>query len=197
MGVTGLFASGKTTVAKLLARRLGAAEYSLSDEVRVEARKRGLALTVANLSGLANELRRSRGPGVWAERVISRARGSGREWVVAESVRSPAEVSVLRGRFGGNFFLVAVRAPAALRFARYRRTPRGREFRSLADFMAAERKQMRGGKKSQALAETAALADFSITNSGTRKRLEGKVAALALRLRRAAGGPGACSSASR
>ena len=186
VGVTGLFASGKTTAAKILSKQLHGRAFSLSDEVRVEAGKRGLTPTVENLRMLANELRERRGPGVWAERVISRAERCGREWVVVESVRSPAEVMVLKKFFGNGFFLVAVGAPAQVRFNRFRRTPRGKEFSSLVAFKAAEEKQLRGGGRSQAILGAMGLAGFRVVNSGSRKDLERKVRRLALALKRAA-----------
>jgi dephospho-CoA kinase len=105
---------------------------------------------------------------------------------VVESIRSPAEVSALRRFFGKRFFLVAINAPVGLRFKRFSRTPRGKEFSSLAEFKAAERKQLAGGRENQAITKAMALADFSIMNSGTRAQLEKKAGALALRLTRGA-----------
>ena len=186
VGVTGLFASGKTSAAKIMAKRLRGEAFSLSDEVRAEAKKRAREPTVDNLRRLANELRARRGPGVWAERVIARAKRSGREWAVVESIRSPAEASALRRFFGKRFFLVAIKAPVELRFKRFSRTPRGKEFSSLAEFKAAEKKQLAGGRENPAITRAMALADFSIMNSGTRAQLEKKAGALALRLTRGA-----------
>ncbi len=172
----------------MLSKRLGARAFSLADEVREEAGKLGLEPTVENLRRTANEFREKLGPGVWAQRVVEKMRASGLEWVVADSIRSPAEVTVFKDFFGKNFFLTAVKAPFALRFSRFKRTPRGGEFASIKEFRAAEEKQLAGGEKSQAIAKAVEEADFVIENNGTVKELEEKVKALASRLK-SAGNP--------
>ena len=190
VGVTGFFAAGKTTAAKIFSKELGARVFSLADEVRLEAGKRGLEPTVGNLSRLANEFRKRRGAGFWAKRVLEKMKRPGSEWVVAESIRSPAEARIFRNFFGKRFFFVCVSAPEETRFKRFRRTPRGREFRSFKEFKSAEGKQLRGGRRSQGLEKVVEGAAFVLENSGSLRDLEKGVKALALELRRAAGSAG-------
>ncbi|MCX6767599.1 MAG: hypothetical protein NTY90_02615 [Candidatus Micrarchaeota archaeon] len=181
--MTGLFASGKSTAAKMFSKQLDAPVFSLAGEVRKEGGKAGLEPSVENLRRLANDFRERFGAGVWAERAVKGMQASGSEWVVAESIRSPAEVSVLRKFFGKNFFLIEVRAPLAARFERFRQTARGREFSSLGEFKAAEDKQVKGPELSQSIQDAAARADFVIDNSGTVDDLGARVKSLAARLK--------------
>jgi dephospho-CoA kinase len=185
IGIAGPFAAGKGTAARMFSKALGARVFSLADEIRGEAARRGMAPTVANLAAVGNALRARFGPGVLAERAVRRIGRRGNGWVVVDSIRHPAEAGVLARRFGGGFFLVKVSAPLALRFARYRRTPRGGEFASLAGFKAAEERQMRGSGSSQSISRVVAMARYSVSNAGDRAALERKVRALAARLARA------------
>src|SRR3989338_4897545 len=113
IGITGLYCSGKDTVAEYLVEK-GFAHISLSDILREQMKKMNIEITRDNLIKYGNDLRKLLGPGVLAEIAISRfARGDN---YAISSIRSPAEAEVLN-RFG-DFVLIKVQAAASLRFKR-------------------------------------------------------------------------------
>ena len=97
IGLTGKNGSGKTAVSEYLKSR-GFEYYSLSDEIREEMRSRGLEITRDVLIEIGNELRRQFGPGVLAERILSKL-GNERNYVV-DSIRNPQEVDGLEAPQG-------------------------------------------------------------------------------------------------
>jgi len=64
---TGMPGAGKSEAVKV-AEELGIPVIKMGDVVRKEARKRGLELTDKNLGGLADEMRKKHGKGIWAEK---------------------------------------------------------------------------------------------------------------------------------
>ena len=113
LGVTGLYASGKDTVAELLKEK-GFFHYSLSDFIREEAKKRKVKDTRENLMKRGNELRQKHGYGILARWALQKM-----EWdknYVVTSVRNPVEVEVLRTKT--NFALINVCAPEKIRWQR-------------------------------------------------------------------------------
>ncbi len=176
IGLTGPNAAGKGEVAAYLSR-LGFAVHSLSDIVREEALARGLSTGREDLIAVGNRLRREHGPGVLAERVVARLAGR----AVVDSIRSPAEVAVLRTRLP-RFVLVGVDAPVEVRFERARQRARAGDPGSLAEFLAREEEENRADPSRQQLRATLALADYRIDNRGTLQALHRAVDALLRRL---------------
>ncbi|MDH7512140.1 MAG: AAA family ATPase [Clostridiales bacterium] len=171
IGLTGTNGAGKGEVAAYLSRK-GYAYFSLSDEIREELRKKGKEITRDSLIAMGNSLRRRYGPDILARRVAKKAKGK----AVIDSIRNLSEAAYLRGR--GGFVLVAVDAPAELRYKRVRRRGRLESAATLEEFMAKEKKEMAGGKAEQQLSRVMATADFAITNDGTLASLRRKVEAL-------------------
>ena len=159
IGLTGPNAAGKGEVAAYLGER-GFSVHSLSDVIRDEAAARGLAPTREHLIRIGNELRREGGPGVLAERIVSRL---GRLSVV-DSIRNPGEVEVLRRLEG--FVLVAVHAPTAVRFRRAVGRARPGDPTTLLEFEEREAQENTRDPRAQQLDATARLADHELTNDG-------------------------------
>src|SRR5437868_6054479 len=113
IGLTGRNASGKGEVAKYLEKK-SFYYYSLSDVIRDEIKKRGLAMTREVLIETGNDLRQTYGPAVLAQRILSRIEDD-KNYVI-DSIRNPHEVHALRN--AKNFKLVNVDAPLRLRFER-------------------------------------------------------------------------------
>lgn len=176
VGVTGFFCSGKDTMAGVLEAK-GFAHVSLSDMIREELRRRGMAISVENLTPVGNELRRDYGPGILARRALERMDYS-RNWVVT-SIRHPAEVEALRaGR--PDFVMVFIDASQKTRFERSRMRARPGDPETLEAFKAAERRQMSardGDPAAQQLAACRDLADVRIANNGAPATFEKKVVA--------------------
>ena len=158
-GLTGPNASGKGEVCSHLESR-GFQVFSLSDIIREDLAARGLSPTREAMIDTGNALRRRHGPGILAERLLDRL--SDRS--VVDSVRSPAEVEVLRGVEG--FKLVLVDAPVEVRFERSRVRGRIGDAGSLARFASLEDRENSSDPAGQQLAATAALVDLRILNEG-------------------------------
>ncbi len=168
VGLTGPNAAGKGQVAEILAER-GFDVVSLSDIVREEARARGLAPVRETLIALGREIREREGPGALAERILPRLG----DRVVVDSIRSPAEVAVLRRR--DDFRLLGVDAPLELRWRRAVERAREGERPTLEEFRAREAEENRDDPNSQQLGRTLALADRVVVNDGTLDELRGRV----------------------
>jgi dephospho-CoA kinase len=168
VGLTGPNAAGKGEVSAYLKTR-GFDVHSLSDIVREEAAARGLPPEREHLIRIGTVLREQGGLGVLAERLIPRLRGRD----VVDSIRNPAEVAALRHVPG--FVLVAIDAPAEVRFARSRLRARPGDPVSLAEFLARERQENSANPAGQQLAATFALADRVVRNHGDLHDLRAEV----------------------
>ncbi len=157
IGLTGPNAAGKGEVAAHLGRR-GYRVHSLSDIVRDEATRLGFAPEREHLIRIGNELRVLGGPGVLAERIVSRLG----EQDVVDSIRNPAEVDVLR-RLPA-FRLLGVTAPSRIRFARSLARNRAGDPRTIEEFEAREREENAPGARRQQLEATFRLADRVVSN---------------------------------
>lgn len=158
-GLTGPNAAGKGAVADHLKSR-GFVCYSLSDIIREELAARGEAPTREAMILTGTELRSAGGPGVLAERLLSRLA----QRDVVDSVRNPAEVAVLRRAPG--FRLLLVDAPPEVRFARATRRGRVGDAATLEAFLALEARENSADPAGQQLQATAALADETLWNDG-------------------------------
>ncbi len=162
IGLTGKFAAGKGTVADMLIAR-GFVYHSLSDVLREELARRGVAESRTSLMALGNELRAAEGPDALAQRILERLR-DGRDHLV-DSIRTPAEVATLRKL--PDFTLLGIDADPEVRFRRL--IERGRQGDPLTweDFRALEaRETSSDDPAAQQLAATFALADIVVMNDG-------------------------------
>jgi dCMP deaminase len=167
IGLTGKNASGKTAVSEYLKSR-GFEYYSLSDEIRDEARRRGLEINREILIEVGNELRERFGPGVLAERVL-RNLGSDHNYVI-DSIRNPHEVEVLRRR--SDFTLLALEADQTTRFERSRARGRESAAQTFQQFFEEEARELDSGNPAnQQLHATRQKADMVVNNDGTLEEL--------------------------
>ncbi len=177
VGLTGKFAAGKGTVAELLKER-GFVYHSLSDVLRDELRARGTPESRESLLALGNELRAADGPAALAIRIQAKLR-DGRRHIV-DSIRTPAEVEVLRQLPG--FFLLGVDADPQVRFRRLRARARVGDPETFEHFAALEaRESASSNPASQQLHATWALADEIVDNGGTVETLHASVEAVLAR----------------
>ncbi len=168
VGLTGPNAAGKGVVAAHL-RELGFVIHSLSDVVREEAARLGFPPEREHLIRIGNDLRRSGGAGVLAERILPRI-GS-RD--VVDSIRNPAEVAVLR-RLAG-FLLLGVDASPRIRFERSLARSRPGDSATFEEFETRERQENSSDPDAQQLLATLRLADRIITNDGSLDALRREV----------------------
>jgi dephospho-CoA kinase len=161
IGLTGSNAAGKGEAAAHLARR-GFAVHSLSDVVRDEARARGLPPEREHLIRIGTQLRREGGPGVLARRLLPRLVGC----AVADSIRNPAEVEVLREGLE-RFVLVGLTASPEARFGRMVARGRPGDPRTVEEFEGRERQENASDPNGQQLTATFEMADRVVDNSGS------------------------------
>jgi dephospho-CoA kinase len=170
IGVTGTNASGKDTVADYLVKNYGYKNYSLSDEIRLEATRRGISHDRENLRTIGNELREKFAPNELTVRASKRIKEDKVDRAVVTSIRNPAEIEYLKNNFPG-FKLIYVDAPVELRYERSRGRGRVGDGVTLGDFRVAEAKELEGGKTGQQLLKCQELADFEIINDSTLEKL--------------------------
>lgn len=159
IGLTGTNGAGKGEVAAYLVKN-GYAYVSLSDEVREDLRRRGKEVTRDQMIATGNALRRRFGADVLARRAMKKVKGR----AVVDSIRNVREVAFLRRQDG--FILVAVDAPARLRFERVQKRGRQESAATLEEFISKEKLEMKGGQNEQQLRRCMTLADLTIVNDG-------------------------------
>jgi dephospho-CoA kinase len=190
VGVTGLPGAGKGAFVDLLRPLLAASGvttryYSLSDELRAEARRRGLAVERPILRSIANELRLEQGSGVLSKLVVRQInedldalQANGPQVVIIDAIRNPEEVRVLRRELEPRFTLVGVEAPLEVLVNRIASRARYDEPDEFVQEKAAARKMILGesGKDEPAhghnIAQCVRDADWRVDNSGSLEDLK-------------------------
>jgi len=183
VGVTGLPGAGKGAFVNLLRPLLAQSGietryYSLSDELRAEARRRGRDIARPVLRAIANELRLQHGSGVLSKLVINKMReeleplpGDTPLVVIIDAIRNPEEVKVLRQELGTCFTLAGVEAPLELLIDRIASRARFDEPEEFVQQKEAARRMILGesGRDEPAhghnITQCVAMADYHIDNS--------------------------------
>jgi len=179
IGLTGKNGSGKGEVAKYLQER-GFHYHSLSDVLREEAAKEGVAVTRDHLVQIGNRLRDQGGPGVLAEKIVAKL--DPEKYYVIDSIRHPSEVQALKRR--KDFYLLEVYAPQKLRFERIKQRNREKDPKTFEEFQALETREGSSEKATdQQLDATLSLADRKIKNNGPLKELQDEIKTVLLEVR--------------
>lgn len=172
IAVTGMPGSGKSTVARMLSKRLGCPLVSMGDAVRREVVRRGLPLTVENVERIAMELRRERGKAAVAYLVRDLVRehlSRGAKCVIVDGLRSLDEAEVLREAAGG-LCIVAVHASPSRRLERLLARGREDDVKSPEDLRVRDEANLSFG-----IGEVIALADYMIVNEWGLEELASQV----------------------
>jgi len=168
---TGMPGSGKTAAVKVAADR-GVQVLRMGDAVWDEVRRRGLPLEAKVVGQVADEMRKTHGPGIWAKRTLEKVDPDAK-LVAIDGLRSLAEQKVFKAALGEDFILVHIHCPDELRLARI--VERGRE----DDTTTREAFEDRDERElSWGLAEVLEEADVIISNHGTKEELRLNVAYL-------------------
>ena len=169
IGLTGTNGAGKGEAAAFFHRH-GYESYSLSDILREELTRRGLALTRDNLIKIGNELRQKYGADILARRAWQRIKNK----AVIDSIRNPGEVAFFRRQ--AKFILLAIDAPVEIRFQRILHRGRAESVQTLAEFKAKEDQERSTNPNHQQLQACLGLADYLIINDGTLEEFHQKLA---------------------
>lgn len=176
IGIAGTNGSGKDTVGSLLATNHGYLFVSVTEMLRDECRKRGLAVERENLRMISAEWRREGGLGVLIDKAVSvyeAAKGDYQGLVVA-SLRNPGEVDRVH-ELGGK--VVWVDADPQLRYDRIQSANRGRgseDTKTFEQFLAEEAAEMQSSGDAATLNMSAVKdkCDVTITNEASETDLE-------------------------
>ncbi len=152
----GMPGSGKDELVAV-ARSIGLSTLKMGDFVRDETRRRGLALTNANLGRVANEEREKHGPGVWAQRALPKLTETR---MLVDGCRSDHEVTVFRHHFG-DLFVLGIFASPETRYDRMIKRSRGDDGMSLQEFYDRDRRELKWG-----IGNAFSLADGMLINEG-------------------------------
>jgi len=171
-GAIGRIGSGKDAVVDYLSEKYNLPSVSVGDIVRKMAEEKGLSLSRENLEQIASESIRKHGKEFFMKRVIEHIREKGWNRAGVTGIRTPDNVRYLKQEMGENFILFHVYIDDP--HIRYKRlTRRGREGdpQSYHDFLEQDHNE----EETFHIKQAAAMADYSLDNSGTLKDLHSQI----------------------
>jgi len=168
IGIGGTNGSGKDTVARMLAERDGFMVVSVSDFLRDELKKQGLAIERKNLRALSAQWRKKYGLGVLIDKAVDEFKKSGSQYrgLVIPSIRNPGEADEIH-RFGGK--VIWTDGDGRIRYRRiYSRNRSSEDNKSFEQFISEEKAEMDHGGSETALhmAGVKEKADIFLQNNG-------------------------------
>ena len=172
IGITGTKASGKGMVTEIL-REKGFVYCSTSDEVRKEAKKRGLTeYKTSDLQDIGNEIREKFGSGELTKRCLNE--NSNVEKLVIDGIRNPGEIEEIKKKGG---IIISVDAPEEMRFKRLIERKRESDPKTIEEFkkMEARDRGNEGSKTGQQVDKCIELSDYKIINDSTLESLKTRV----------------------
>ncbi|MBI2099622.1 hypothetical protein HYT45_04445 [Candidatus Uhrbacteria bacterium] len=121
IGLVGLKAAGKDEFGRRLASHYGFTHTRISDAIRAEAAKLGLANpATAELQDIGNRGRQISGDGgYWPKELLKLMREQDHRRVAVNGIRHPDEAIALKEICGEKFVLVGIVAPTLIRAARF------------------------------------------------------------------------------
>lgn len=176
IGLTGTIGSGKNTVKNIIKRKVTCFCITLSDIIRAEIERRKGTLTRATLQDMGNELREKYGNHILVKLAVDYL-SKKKDVAVIDGIRNPGEIEYLRKRFGDDFKLIAIDAPAKIRFKRLKERGEEKDVKTWEEFIALDKRDQGEDEPEfgQHVKKCIEQADFLIINDGDERELEGKV----------------------
>jgi len=169
IGITGTIGAGKGTVVEYLVENKGFRHFSVRGFLLEKIRFEGLPEDRDSMFLLGNRLRAEYGPSYAVDclyELACREKGN----CVIESIRSTGEIISLRKK--GRFYLMAIDADQTLRYKRIVERKSETDRISFSVFKENEEREMSSVDPArQNLRECIRLADFILTNNGTKEEL--------------------------
>ena len=173
IGITGTLGAGKGTIVDYLVQNKGFVHYSVRAFLTEEIKRRGLEVNRDTMTLVGNDLRAKHTPSWIVEQLYEQAVASGRNCII-ESVRTPGEVSALRGK--PNFYLFAVDADPKVRYERAVLRGSETDHVSYETFIANEQREMDNtDPNKQNLGVCIREADYRFDNGGSIEDLHRQV----------------------
>ncbi len=175
IGLTGKNAAGKGESAKYL-QTLGFQYFSLSDELRLEATRRGIGHSRDELIVFGTKVREQHGIGYLASKInekIAALKKEGAQKFVIDSIRNSGEVAELEKN--NDFDLFAIEADAKIRFTRMIKRGRAGDAATFEKFLEQENKENSTSGAGQQMELCIEMAAHTIGNNGTLEELHRKV----------------------
>jgi len=165
IGTAGMPGAGKDTVKKIV-QKLGFPVIVMGDEVRAEAKRKGLDITPENLGKVMLQMRKENGPAAVAKRCIPKIEAIESSVVFIDGIRSLYEVEEFKKKFP-NVRILAIHASPKTRFKRLLKRGRSDDPKDWEGFIKRDRRELKVG-----LGDVIATADYMVINEGTKKDLE-------------------------
>jgi dephospho-CoA kinase len=161
--------AGKGECARL-ARESGITVVNMGDLVREYTKELGFKMVDSNIGSVAHTEREKHGSGIWAERTvekISKMAPQNLELIIIDGIRSEAEITVFKKKFGECLKTAAVIIPAKKRFQLLQKRKRSDAPMTKKEFEIREAREINWG-----LNHAIDQADYIIMNTGTLIELE-------------------------
>jgi dephospho-CoA kinase len=169
IGITGTIGAGKGTVVEYLTVHKGFRHFSVRGFLLEQIRLEGMAENRDTMFRMGNRMRAEHGPSYVVDCLYDMAVKSEGNCVI-ESIRTPGEAFSLRKK--GKFYLLAVDADPELRYQRIVERKSETDKISFSTFVENEEREMTSADPNrQNIRECIRLADFILTNNGTREEL--------------------------
>jgi len=168
IGTAGMPGAGKDTVKKVV-QKLGLPVVVMGDEVRSEAKRKGLAITPENLGEVMLEMRKKEGPAAVAKRCIPKIKATESSIIFIDGIRSLHEIEEFKKEFP-DFRILAVHASPKTRFKRLLKRGRKDDPKSWEGFVKRDLRELKVG-----LGDVIATADYMVINEGTKRELKTKL----------------------
>lgn len=167
IGVAGMPGAGKATAEEIV-RDMGYSVVVMGDEIRDEAKRRGLRPTPENLGMVMLKLREEEGPSVVAERCIPKIEKANGK-IVVDGIRSHHEVEEFKRHFP-RFTLIAIHTSPETRFQRLFKRRRSDDPKGWETFVERDLRELSVG-----LGDVIAMADYMVVNEGTKNQLKRQI----------------------
>ena len=171
-GLSGTNGSGKDSLGEYLAKEYNFLFVSVTDLLRNEAKKRGLAIERENLRDISAQWRRESGLGVLVEKAVELYKQEGGDvayaGLIMASLRNPGEADSLH-ELGGK--MIWLDANPSIRYERIQSASRGRggeDNKTYEQFLAEQEAAMKhsGDEATLSMADVKDRCDIFITNDG-------------------------------
>ena len=171
IGITGKIGAGKGELINILKERKFKI-LSFGDEVREEAKKRGIENKREALQKMATEIRRIEGKEVFAKKILKKI--NEKENYGIDGMRHKEDIEPFKGK--KDFFLIAIESSLKKRWENVQKRKREGDPLTFEQFSEADKNDSGEGNKGfgQKTNECIAMADYTILNENTLKEFRQK-----------------------